>query len=173
MSKIYIVLTYTGTVLSNLVKVYTRKEYSHVSISLDEKLNHMYSFGRRYAYCPFFGGFVQESPKFGTFKRFRKTKTKIYSLEVDERQYEQIRRLIKEFDLDKEKYKFNLIGLFAVAFHLRVKRERHFYCAEFVKYVLDNSDIEINLPDIIKPNDFEKIDGISEIYTGSLNEYIN
>jgi len=90
MSKIYIVLTYSGTVLSKLVKIYTRKEYSHVSISLDQNLNQMYSFGRINPYCPFLGGFVKESPRYGTFKRFNDTKAKIYSLEVDDRQYEKI-----------------------------------------------------------------------------------
>ena len=56
MKKIYIVLTYTGTILSRLVKYYTKKEYSHVSISLDENLEEMYSFGRLNAYIPFIGG---------------------------------------------------------------------------------------------------------------------
>ena len=68
MKKVYIVLTNTGTFLSRIVTVYTRKEFSHVSISLDENLNYMYSFGRLNAYNPFIGGFVHESPKYGTFK---------------------------------------------------------------------------------------------------------
>lgn len=72
MKKIYIVLTYTGTILSKLVKMYTKKEYSHVSIALDEDLKEMYSFGRTYAYCPFIAGFVHEEIDKGTFKRFKK-----------------------------------------------------------------------------------------------------
>ena len=46
MKKIYIVLTYTGTILSRIIKVFTKKEYSHVSIALDQDLKYMYSFGR-------------------------------------------------------------------------------------------------------------------------------
>lgn len=38
MQKIYIVLTHTGTLLSNIIKTYTKNEYSHVSIALDEEL---------------------------------------------------------------------------------------------------------------------------------------
>lgn len=37
--KIYIVLTHTGTILSKIVKWYTKKDFSHVSISLDKELN--------------------------------------------------------------------------------------------------------------------------------------
>ena len=87
MSKVYIVLTYTGTILSKLVRGYTRKEYAHVSLALDKELKEMYSFGRLNPYIPFIGGFVHESVDHGTFKRFYKTKTKIYSLEVNEEQY--------------------------------------------------------------------------------------
>lgn len=171
MSKIYIVLTYSGTILSKLIRIYTQKEYSHVSISLDEDLKQMYSFGRLNPYVPFFAGFVQESPNYGTFKRFNKTKTKIYSLEVDERQYEKIIKIIKKIDLDKKNYRFNIIGLFAVALHLKIRREKSFYCAEFVKYVFDNSNLQINLPELVKPDDFVGIEGSNEVYTGMLNDY--
>ena len=58
MKKIYIILTFTGTILSRIVRIYTRKEYSHVSISLDQDLTKMYSFGRLNAYNPFSGVFV-------------------------------------------------------------------------------------------------------------------
>ena len=34
-----------------------KDEFSHVSISLDAQLNHMYSFGRLHPYNPFWGGF--------------------------------------------------------------------------------------------------------------------
>ena len=172
MQKIYIVLTYTGTMLSRLVSFYTRKKYAHVSISLDKDLSHMYSFARLNPYNPFLGGFVQESPKFGTFKRFSKTKTKIYSVEVDDEQYKNLKSLIKDINLNKKSYHFNILGLFAVAFNLKIKREKYFYCAEFVKYVLDESNIQLDLPDIIKPNDFEGLNELEEIYRGQLNEYL-
>lgn len=64
MHKIYIVLTYTGTLLARIVRFYTRKEYSHVSIALDENLNMMYSFGRLNPYNAFVGGFVHERINF-------------------------------------------------------------------------------------------------------------
>lgn len=171
MKKIYIVLTYSGTVLSRIIKYYTKKEYSHVSISLDKDLKEMYSFGRINAYIPFIGGFVQESPKYGTFKRFSKTSSKIYSLEVEDEKYDAIKKIIQEINLDREDYRFNTIGLFAAALHLKIKRRKCFYCAEFVKYLFDNSNLQIDLPEVIKPDDFSNIKGLKEIYTGMLNKY--
>ena len=42
MQKVYIVLTHTGTLLSNLIKLYTKNDYSHVSLAFDQELNEMY-----------------------------------------------------------------------------------------------------------------------------------
>lgn len=69
MKKIYIILTHTGTMLSNIIKKYTKDEFSHVSIALDKELNRMYSFGRLNPYNAFYGGFVHEYINEGTFKR--------------------------------------------------------------------------------------------------------
>ena len=73
MKKVYIVLTYTGTIISKIIKSYTKDEFSHVSIALDIELKHMYSFGRLNPYTPLWAGFVQEYIHKGTFKRFYKT----------------------------------------------------------------------------------------------------
>lgn len=169
--KIYIVLTYTGTILAKIIKYYTHCEFSHVSISLDEKLKRMYSFGRLNPYNPFYGGFIHESIRRGTFKRFKKTTAIIYSLEVSEQQYNDIINTISVIKQNRRKYKFNIIGLFAVALHLKIKRNMSFYCAEFVKYLLENSKIETRLPNIIKPEDFRKIPNLKPIYVGKLNQY--
>lgn len=173
MKKIYIVLTYTGTILSKLIKIYTRKEYSHVSIALDEDLQHMYSFGRLNAYNPFFGGFVHERVDKGTYRRFKKTKTRIYSLQVLDENYEEIVNVIKDIKNNRREYHYNIIGLICVAIHLKFKREKSFYCAEFVKYVLEKSNINNELPDLIKPEDFNNIKGLDIVYSGILREYLN
>ncbi len=171
MKEIYIILTHTGTVLSNIVRAYTKKPFSHVSIALDKDLQQMYSFGRLKPSNPFFGGFVHEYIHKGTFKRFYNTRTKIYSLEVTEEQYEKMKEIIDKMERQKEKYKFNILGLFAVAFNIKVRRENALYCAEFVKYLFDESKINNDLPEIIKPVDFEKIKGVKQVYKGLLRNY--
>lgn len=82
MKKIYLVLAHTGTTLATIIKYYTKDEFSHVSIALDDELEEMYSFGRLNPYNPFWGGFVHENIYKGTFKRFKNTKTEVYSLLV-------------------------------------------------------------------------------------------
>ena len=173
MRKIYIVLTHTGTVLSRIIKYYTKDEFSHVSIALDPDLKEMYSFGRLNPYNPFWGSFVHEEMNKGTFKRFKRTKTEVYSLFVTDEQYEKAKKIITYFNDNKEKYKFNILGLICVSIHKKIKRKNSFYCAEFVKHVLKVSGVsEVNyLPQIIRPEDFKQIQGLRLEYEGLLRKY--
>lgn len=171
MKKIYIVLTHTGTTLSKIIKNYTKDEFSHVSIALDKQLKEMYSFGRMHPYNPFWGGFVHEDIDRGTFKRFHQTKAKVYSLEITEEQYKKVEENIRK--IQEENYGFNIIGLFAVGFHKKIKINHTFYCAEFVKEVMEKASIETNLPDIVKPEDFKDMKELQKIYEGMLREYKN
>lgn len=172
MEKIYIVLTYTGTVLSRIIKNYTKDEFSHVSISLDSELKQMYSFGRLKPYNPFVGGFVHEGIYHGTFKRFKNTVAEVYSLEVTQQQYEKICKMIDFIKKSEQPYKFNIIGLLAVGFKKRVHIRHSFYCAEFIKYVLEHAKINTKiLPEMVKPEDFKKLDNLKLEYKGKLREY--
>lgn len=171
MKKIYIVLTHTGTILSKIIKEFTKDEFTHSSISLDIELKEMYSFGRLNPYNPFWGGFVHEYLNKGTFKRFYKTKAKIYALEITEEQYQNIKNMINQIEQEKENYKFNIMGLFAAGFHKKIGKEHSFYCAEFVKYVIEKADIKTYLPEVVKPEDFKNINGLNEIYEGLLRKY--
>lgn len=168
MKNIYIVLTHTGTLLSKIIKCYTKDEFSHCSISLDIELNQMYSFGRLHPYNAFFGGFVHEYIDKGTFKRFYKTITKVYSLEITDKQYEKIRNNVMKIQKNKEEYKFNVLGLFAAGFNKKIGEEKSFYCAEFVKYVIENAKVDTGLPEIVRPEDFKNMKGLKEIYSGLL-----
>ena len=173
MKKIYIILTSTPTYLARMIRSYTKAEYSHSSIALDQELNQMYSFGRLNAYIPFWGGFTQESIDFGSFKRFKNSGVEVYSLTVTNSKYRRIKKTIEQFQENKKDYNFNIPGMFAVAFHKRLKFDDAFYCAEFVKYVLEECEIATGLPDTISPEDFRKMEGLKLEYSGLLSEYVN
>lgn len=171
MKEIYLALTHTGTTLSNIVKFYTRKQYTHVSIGLDANLKELYSFGRLNPYNPFKGGFVHEEIGKGTFARFSNTMGAVYSLKITEEQYNSIVRTIEQVKENKEKYKFNIIGLFFVSINKKYQKEDTFYCAEFVKYILETSFNKKLLPEIIKPMDFLQLDNVELVYEGLFRKY--
>jgi len=168
---IYIVLTYTGTILSKIIKLFTRAEYCHVSLSLDKELEEMYSFGRLNPYNPFIGGFVHEGINHGTFKRFKKTKAEIYEIKVTYNQYNKIKKVINDFNINKDDYKFNKLGVFLASVNYKYTKENSFYCSEFVKYLIEEAEIDIELKDIMKPIDFKEIIDDDFLYKGKLRNY--
>ena len=172
MKKIYIVLTYSGTTLSKIIKNWTKDEFSHVSIALDKVLQDMYRFGRLHAYNALSGGFVHEKINEGTYKRFFRTKARIYSIEVEDQQFVDIRNTIYSMWEHRKKYKFNIVGLLAIGFKKEIKMHNYFYCAEFVKYVLEKANVDLNLPDkMIRPENFKDIENKELVYEGLLNKY--
>ena len=171
MKEIYIVLTHTGTILSRIVRFYTKKKYTHVSIGLDSELKQLYSFGRLNPNNAFVGGFVHEELNKGTFAKFKNTMGAIYSLNVTDEQYNSIVETIENVKQNKGKYKFNVIGLFLVSINKKYQKPDTFYCAEFVKYILETSLNKELLPEIIKPMDFVELDNIKLRYEGVFNRY--
>ena len=171
MKKIYIVLTHTGTILSKIVRLFTRNTYTHASLALDIEMKEMYSFGRLNPYNPFVGGFVKEGINIGTFKRFKRTKAEIYSIEITNKQYNIIKQKIKKIEVNKDEYKFNRLGLFLAAINYKYSKEKSFYCSEFVKFLIEYAEIDMDLPNIIKPNDFKKIIESKSLYKGKLRNY--
>ena len=172
MKKIYIVLAHTGTLLSRIIRIKTGAEYTHSSIALDEDLKEMYSFERKYSYIAFIGGFVREGASFGTYKRFYNTEISLYELTITDEQYSKLKETIEYVKVHKDEYKFNILGLFLAGFNRKRKQEKTYYCAEFVKAVLDKSGIDVsNFPEVIKPENFKNLKDAKLIYKGLLKEY--
>ena len=132
-NKIYIVLSFSGSFFSTLIRIVTRKKYSHVSITLDQTLEEMYSFGRLKPYNPFKGGFVREGKSIGTFKRFKRTKAMVLELPVSETSYNIIKKEIVRFKSGK--YRYNYLGVIYYLFNKSTNTKTRYYCSEFVKYM--------------------------------------
>ena len=81
------------------------------------------------------------------------------------------KKTIEYFNNNKQKYKFNIIGLACVSINKKIMRKNSFYCAEFVRYVLNESNIQTNLPEIIKPENFKYLENTKCIYKGYLKKY--
>ncbi len=173
--ELFIVLSQSGSLVSRALKLYTRAEYNHVSLALDSDLERMYSFGRKYAFYPFPGGFVTESASFGTFKRFINSKIVILKLKTDIKTYLEISEFLKEMNEERGKYRYNYLGILYAVFKKNRKKEYEYYCSEFVKEVLQKHGVNgcENLPKVIQPIHFLNIPTSEIIYKGSLKNYIS
>lgn len=170
---IYLLFTDTGSVLNNLIKRYTKAPYNHTSIAFDIELEELYSFGRINPSNPLIAGFVKEDIHSGTFARFEETNFSLYSFEVDERTYNRMIEVIREFERQKEKYRYNFIGLFGVIANRPIERQYAYFCSQFVATVFQRSGIEIfdKPPSLVRPDDFIKSGKLKYLYHGKLKDY--
>lgn len=174
MKKLYIVLTNTGTFVSNVIRKYTGDEYNHVSIALKRDLSELYSFGRRNAYVFWYGGFVVEGVDHGTFKRFHKTVAKVYEMVVEDEAYAKAEEMISEFIVNRKKYHYNHLGILRARKNVDYQRnERCFYCSQFVRAVLVSSGAvtKESVSDMLAPGKLSELPGLTLIYEGLLREY--
>lgn len=132
--KIYLLLTDTGTILTRLIKAYTKTPYNHVSIGFDPDLLEVYSFGRKTVHNPFIGGFIKEDIHSVLFQQ---ADCALYSLSVTDHQIEKMHRYIQVMEAQQASYRYNFIGLFGVMLKKPIKREKAFFCSEFVATVLN------------------------------------
>lgn len=169
-TNIYILLTDTGTWFTRLIKVFTRAEMNHASIALDPDLAEVYSFGRKRPRNPFIGGFVKEDMASDLFEG---ASCAVYGYTVDKETYERIRRRIQEFERNKQRYSYNLLGLFGVLLRTRIPRKDAYFCTQFVASVLMENGVAIcsKPPELTTPTDFERAPALKRLYSGSLRQY--
>lgn len=173
MKKIYIVTTYTGTVLSYLIRKISKTPYAHVSIALNEDLKPMYSFGRLNPKTPIFAGFVEENINEGLYSIRKNTMCRVYSLEVTDSQYNDIYKNIMFVSKNRKKFDYDVMALI----YLTLNRPRHaeykYVCSHFVADMLIKSNVSMfNKPSCnVRPACFYDNEKLSLEYEGLLSTY--
>lgn len=171
---IYFLQTYTGSVLSRVVKKFSTAKYSHISIGFDDTLQKFYSFGRKHPYNPFWAGFVEENLVDGVYQRFANTRFALYRLKVTNEDYNLLKASVHKFEKEKRLYKFNLLGMATAKVGYSFDRDKSFFCSQFVATVLEESGLELleKQAGLAHPMDFSEIDGVELMYEGILNELV-
>lgn len=172
MKTLYIFLTRSGTLLSNLVYHLTGAQYTHVSLAFDEDLSTLYSSTRKNGYTMFPAGPSKEYLNKGVFRLRDNAPCALYALEVSDEAYSHALHRAEEFMRHSEEYSFNILGLILCALHIRWQRRRHYFCSQFVSEVLEQSGA-LALPKdstLMHPSDYTTLPGLECLYTGPLRE---
>ena len=169
--RVYILLTQTTSVLTRMIRLYTKKPYNHASLAFDERLEYTYSFGRVNPNDPLIGGFSHERLNDGVFKD---ATCQLLSLDVTPEQYQLMRQRVSNMEENQLKYKFNFIGLFGTKFNFDLGREYAFFCSQFVSKVLQEVGLfpEDFPPHLVKPTDLVDHLNLKIEYQGPLAEYL-
>ena len=173
MRKIYIIQMHTKTLPSWIISFFTRYKYSHVAISFNRNCDITYSFGRKNLYSIFNAGFVMETKSGEFFKRFKDTKCRIYELDVSNKQYNDLIRIIKYIKKNKNCYGYDYLGIVLRYLKIPVTFKNKYVCSYFVAQLLEDAkicDFEKETFNV-RPRDFEKVKGFNLIYTGKYALY--
>jgi len=173
MKKICIVTTFTGTLLSCLIKNISKTPYAHVSIALNDDLKPMYSFGRLNPKTPIFAGFVEENINEGLYAIRTNTMCRVYSLMVTDRQYEKLKENIYNVSINRKQYLYDVKALVYLSVNKPRQKDYRYVCSHFVADMLQKSDINIldKEPHEVRPNDFYDLDHLQLEYEGLLCNY--
>lgn len=172
------VLCRTGTILSRAISKLTGDWYTHASISFDDDLRTMYSFGRLRTYNPWIGGFVKESIEYGVMRRFRSADALVMRVEVSDKKHQQIVRYLTEMYAERKSYKYNYWGLFLSKWNIRVRSQKanRFYCSEFVNDILERFGIikQGEFGKVVRPMELLKLRQVGKgqiVYRGALCQF--
>ena len=135
MKTLYIFLTRSGTLLSNLVYSLTGAQYTHISLAFDEDLSTLYSSTRKNGYTMFPAGPSREYLNRGVFLMRENIPCALYALEVTDEAYTRAKRRTQHMMHHGELYRFNSLGLLLCWMHIRWQRRRHYFCSQFVSAV--------------------------------------
>ena len=169
---IYLVFTRTGTWLSRLISLFSDIKYPHASLSFDDEFTKMYSFGRKNPNNPISGGFAIENLFDGVFKKHSNCKCMIFKVKISEEQYDSLKKYVSEFSKEKDKYRYNFLGLCGVPFNMPLKRKNYYFCSQFISEVLMKSNV-LQLqksPELTRTDDLYTIKNRELLYEGFVNE---
>ncbi len=149
-SKVYLVISNTGSAASDLIAFFTKKQFNHSSISFDRELKTIISYnGGEKVYPP---GMNAEMIEF--FNKKEDSSVIVYSLEVTDEQKRNMIEKVKEINETGSAY--NLIGLMTK----HSVKPNIMFCSQFVYHLLEDSGLAYFKKDSgdIRPTDFVELD---------------
>lgn len=147
---IYIVVSNTGSAASEVIGIFTRKQFNHVSISFDEDLETIVSYnGGEKMYPP---GLNAEMIEF--FNKKEDASIGVYRLKVTTEQKQAMLDIVRSINSEGSAY--NLIGLVFKYSH----RPNIMFCSQFVYSLLKKVGVAYfeKRPERVQPTDLVELD---------------
>lgn len=143
---LYLILSETGSPASEIISLFTHREFNHLSLSFDRSLHTMISYN---------GGNHHQRPglnteDFTSFNQKTDSQLLVYSLKATKDEQTVILNKIKQ--INQEGSAYNVVGLLT---KLSV-RPNMMYCSQFVYQMLAISNLNVfkATEEVIKPTDF-------------------
>ena len=135
---IYIVLIKAMTGLGKFARKFSKYEYTHIAICLNDKLDDFITFSRKKHYAPFDSGFMHETMDCYAFGNLKDVKLKIFKVPVTSDNKKKIINYISNIEKDKD-YIFNLYSMATMPLIHGFRIYKALNCMSFVSKVIELS----------------------------------
>ena len=136
---IYIVLVKAMTGLGKFARKFSKYEYTHIAVCLDENLDDFITFSRKKHYTPFDSGFMHETMDCYAFGNNEKVKLKVFKLPLTIDNKKIIKKYIKDIEKDKE-YIFNIYSMATMSLIHGFRIYKAHNCMSFVSKIIELSN---------------------------------
>lgn len=170
---IYVVISKTPTKFAKLIRLFSKTEYNHAAISLDDDFQEIYGFARKQHNTPFYGGLVHESYERYTFGGEFSVPITVFRLPVSDEKYQEIEEDIKRTCADS-KIIYNIISVLTYPVLHGISVPKAYTCSEYVWELVKKAGYE--LPDPRRsylPEDFLRDLKEYFYYAGTMREYLD
>ena len=171
---IYVILFNNNTLISNAIKFFTGSEYSHAALSLDQSLDHMYSYAGerdRNTNQIIRVGFVDENKR-SYLMMDGMVKIKCYAIFLNDFYKLKIVNTIKDYISNKAKTKYNIFNILSIGLHKALSKSisnsYEMICSQFVYSILALGNINTSInksSSLVTPGDLSKSITDSYAYT--------
>lgn len=153
-STVYIVVSHSGTLPANLVRLATHKPFSHVCYAPDADLNALYSFGRIYPEFFVPGGFIDGGIRSAFYRGKPNTRLRVYAVSLTPAQKELVEMRLAPFLAQPRHYHYGFLNCVLQHANIPLRRARHYTCSQFVAMLFEgvlpfHKDISL-----VQPMDF-------------------
>ena len=170
MKYLYVLFSATPYKTGAFIRNVLHNRYNHVALSFNENLSDMYSFSRRHANAPFYGGFVKES-----FARYEWqghfSDIKVCRLKISDKQYAMIKTHIERMHSHKEAYVYNYYSAAMTPLSHRISIRNAYTCVEFVGDILSMTNLRVKYGNFHSLQKLERLCAPYVIYEGSARRY--
>lgn len=161
---VYIVTLNHGGINSKAIRWYTKSNYSHAGLSLDEKMDKIYSFN---ALTPTGGqGFSVESLDF--YKKSKDVHIQVSAIFISKKIKKKLKERIEWFEKNIQKTKYDTVNLFRIMINKPVETQERMamVCSQFVDSMLKfvNIDLTHKPSNLVSPGDFERATETTRLY---------
>lgn len=173
MAHIYLAMVDTPGIFAYLIRRFLKQKYIHVVLSMDERLEEAYSFGRRNPRIPLSAGFEKED-KEKILRAFPTADYMVCELTCSKEQKEAIQRRLERDYRRRWHYHYAVIGLPFIVCGIPFYQRRHYTCSSYIARVLADNGICISEKhfSLVTPKDFCLYPDKKLVFEGSLEEFI-